>query len=110
LLRDKVAHCSAIDKDADWSVVEGAFEGQGISTEGFIDTADLESCSHRRCVVLILGLGFLGEGSWYRAFGGDLQGGLGFDGDYSFPDISVSSSMALIRGCCRLVRGQSRAR
>ena len=81
LLRNEVAHSSTIYKDADWGVVEGAFEGQGVSTEGFIDTADLESCSHRESVILVRGLGFHGEGSMYRACGFDLRGGLGFDGD-----------------------------
>src|SRR5215203_5613420 len=110
LLRDEVAHSSAINKNVDWGMVEFAIESQGISTEDFVDTADLESCSHRTSVILHLGLGFHGEGSVYRAWGVDLRGCLGFDGDYSFPDCSGSSSMALMRGCCRLVRGQSRER
>ena len=76
LLRDEVAHSSAIDENADWGVVEFAIESQGISTEDFVDTADLESCSHRRGVILILGLGFLGEGLVYRACFLDLQRGL----------------------------------
>src|SRR5215203_2266537 len=86
LLRDEVAHSSAIDKNADWGVIEFAIESQGISTEDCVDTADFESCSHRMSVILHLGLGFHGEGSVDRAWGVDLRGWLGYDGDYSFPD------------------------
>src|SRR5215218_3985894 len=110
LFGDKVAHSSAIDENADWGMVEGAFKGQGVSAKSLVDAADFESWSLRMCIILVLGLGFLGEGSVYRAWGLDLRGCLGFNRDYSFPDWSDSSSMALMRGCCRLVRGQSRAR
>ena len=72
LLGNEVAHSSTIDEDADWGVVEGAFEGQGVSAEDFIDAADLESCSRRVSVILILGLGFHGEGLMYRALVLDL--------------------------------------
>ena len=110
LLRDEIAHSSAINENADWGMVEFAIEGQGVSAEDFVDTADLKSCSHRMSVILCLGLGFHGEGLVYRAWFLDLRGGLWFNGDYSFPDCSGSSSRALMRGCCQLVKGQSRAR
>ena len=67
LLGDKVAHGSTIDENADWGMIEGSFESQGIATKGFIDTADVESCSCRMSVILILGLGFHGEGLRCRA-------------------------------------------
>src|SRR4051812_30674503 len=112
LLGKEVAHCSTIYENANRSMVEGSLEGQWVVTKGFIDTADLESCSHRRGVILILGLGFLGEGLVYRAWFLDLQRGLGVFGDYSFPDSSELglSSMALSHGLLQLGRGQSRAR
>ena len=61
LLRHKVAHGSAIYEDADRGMVQGALEGQRVLGEYFIETADLDGCSHRGGVILILGLGFLGE-------------------------------------------------
>ena len=67
LLGDKVAHGSAINEDANWGMVEGSFESHGVVTKGLIDTADVESCSHRMSVILILGLGFHREGLRYRA-------------------------------------------
>ena len=110
LLGKEVAHCSTIYENADRSMVEGSLEGQWVATKGFIDTADLESCSHRRGVILILGLGFLGEGSVCRTWFFDLQRGLGVFGAYSFPDSSALGSMALSRGLLQFGRGQSRAK
>src|SRR3954469_25002777 len=106
LLGKEVAHCPTIYENANGGMVEGSLEGQWVATEGFIDTADLKSCSHRRGVILILGLGFLGEGSVYRAWFLDLQRGLGVFGDYSFPKSSElgSNSMALSRGLVWLGR------
>ena len=110
LLRHEIAHGSTVNEDADRSMVEGAFESQGVSTEGFVETANLKSWSHRVSVVLFLGLGFLGEGLGYRALGVDLRRCLDCGGDYSFPESSGPSSMALMRGWVRLVMGQSRAK
>jgi hypothetical protein len=42
-------------------MVQGALEGQGVFCESFVEAADLDGCSLRGDVILLLGLGFLGE-------------------------------------------------
>ena len=110
LLRDEVAHGSTVYQYLDRSMIEGALVCQWILAEGFVETADFDGRFLGVSVFLVLGPGLQEEGWFYRACFADLQRCLVVFGDYSFPDSSVSVSMALIRGCRRLVSGQSRAR
>src|SRR5436305_8419725 len=83
--------------------------GHGSNVVFFLETADLQGW------FLIGGL-TPGSGSGFQIRGGlvracvDLRRCLGFLGDQSFPDPSASSSKELICACCRLGRGQLRAR
>jgi hypothetical protein len=83
--------------------------GHGSSVVVLLKTADLQGWFPIREATPGSGLGFQIRGCWVRAWV-DLQRCLWFLGDYSFPNSSVPSSMALICGCCQLGRGQLQAR
>src|SRR3954467_439070 len=91
-------------------MVQSALIYQRVLAKGFVEAADFDGHFRGVNVFLVLGPGFQEEGLFCRACFADLQRCLVFLGDYSFPDSSVSVSMALIRGCLRLVRGQSLAK
>lgn len=106
---NKVAHGSTINQDTDRGVVKLAPIGHGSGVVILLKTADLQGWFPIGGITPRSGSGFQIRGCWVRAWV-DLQRCLWFLGDYSFPDSSMPSSMALTWGCCRFGRGQLRAR